>query len=220
MPHTKNRIQENTNYYFILKCLAGLGAAAVAAAGVVAAIAASKGTAVATAALTTKALAATAAVGTTAAASIALPIVGAALLIGGICLLPFLFCRGGARPAPYVVTGPVYPAYRGGWWSNFWAPAPVVYGRGFGRGPVVGGQIHRHPPVAPPFGAYQHQHGHPPTAPFGGSRTHHQHGQGTFFGNERAPAQGHHGGMNPFGGHHGDGHHTGPSFGHGHHGHH
>ena len=145
MPQTKKKTLDNNNYYFVLKCLAGLGAAAIAAAGVIAAIAASKGTAVAATVVTAKALAATAAVGTSvAAASIALPIIiGAAALIGAICLLPLLFCRS-ARPATYVATGPGYVPYRGGWWSNFWNPTPVGYVGGLGRAPF-GGRVHGHP---------------------------------------------------------------------------
>ncbi|KTD51178.1 hypothetical protein [Legionella quateirensis] len=147
IPNKKNEADDNNNYSFLLKCMAGVGAALVAA-GIITAIALT--TSAKTAAATSMAVGATAAAFTF---TPIIPIVGiAALIIASICVLPFLF----SSRSTYVVGGS--PGYRnsGFFGSSIFTPPIIVtpgsghhhnhhhnhhhgHGGGFGGGSVFGG---------------------------------------------------------------------------------
>ena len=95
----KKKHLENTCYNFTLNCLAALSAAAVVA-GAFIASAATHGAA---AAITTKALFASTVASTgIASGAFGLTLGGLALLVAGVCLLPYLICR---RMGAVVVSG-------------------------------------------------------------------------------------------------------------------
>ncbi len=149
MPQKKT--QDDTCYHFTLKCLAGLFTAAAVAAGVIMAATASTAAAVSTTALATTALA-TSALMATSLLPIGLGLGGALLLIGGICLLPCLFCRS-SRPTTYVTT-----PNTGGWFSTFPFWSTPTFGSGYS-----GYQPSFRPGVTGGVGYSSHQHGHQPT---------------------------------------------------------
>lgn len=159
MHQPKKKQHDNTCYNFTLKCLAALSAAAVVA-GAFIASAATHGAAAASAAITTNTLVATtvASAGVTA---LGLTLGGVALLIAGVCLIPYLICRS-MGPSVYGYT----------------APSAVVSGPGiFGRGsrrfmpeeyiPVSAGGVYPSMPYVRPSTRGgdlfpMHHHGHQP----------------------------------------------------------
>ncbi|KTD78393.1 hypothetical protein [Legionella waltersii] len=141
----KSRVEkenENTNYYFLLKCLGALTAAAVITAGIVGAV-------------MYKASAATAvgfAVGATASAPIAPFILGPMLLIalGAVCLLPFIFCTGSSSGYTYPRTTSVYT---GAHYPPSYTPFPTFFPS---ERVVISGNVHGYPSSG-------RQHEHPPS---------------------------------------------------------
>ena len=171
MHQPKKKQQDNTCYNFTLKCLAALSAAAVVA-GAFIASAATHGAA---AAITTKALVTSTTVASAGIASgvltLGLTLGGVALLIAGVCLLPYLICRS-MGPSAYVTRTPGASAVSG----------PGIFGRGYRPFipsviPVSAGGVYPSMPyIRPPTDGGDfypsHQHGHQP----GGAFPSHQHG--------------------------------------------
>jgi hypothetical protein len=142
MKSKAERDNDNTNYYFLLKCLGGFAAAALLTAGVVGAVMYNASAATA---------AGFAVGGAVASAPIAPFILGPMLLIalGAVCLLPFIFCTGGSsgynstylRTSPYPSSG-LYnsPAYSSPWFF----PSPAVVTSGNYHGHTSHGPVHTH----------------------------------------------------------------------------
>lgn len=143
---------DNTNYSFMLKCMAAVGAAVLAAGAI---------TAIALAA-TAKTAAAGMAVGATALAfSPIIPIIGiATLIIASLCVLPFLFT---GSSSTYVATTGPRTSYWGGYTPFF---TPVVTTGGFGHH-----HHHHHGHDGGGIFGGGHHHGH-------GDTHHHGHGGG------------------------------------------
>jgi hypothetical protein len=157
----KKSHQEKPNHYFILKCLAVLGAAALASTAIIAIMTSCKGASV-SAIFATKTLAATSTIGASAIAiSPVFAILGAALLIGAILLLPWLLSRANRS----VTRETTNPAYRTGWWPSFWAPRPMIPHPVIAIPNAIPGGItphHHHHSHAPQI-FHPHQHNHTPS---------------------------------------------------------
>lgn len=142
---------ENTNNYFLLKCLAGFSLAAVATAGIIAAAVFNSSTA-----------AGAGLVIGGAAATMVTPFILAPLLliaVGTLALMPFLFgCSGGSNyrstyvstsPMPYYSSGWYGPNYRGSTFFSTPIVTPGNYHGHVGSGPIHGhgnsGPVHSHP---------------------------------------------------------------------------
>jgi hypothetical protein len=140
--------QEKTNYSFVLKCLAGLTAAAVIAAGIIAAIATKVSAAVLTG-IAAKTMLAAAAL-TTPIGPIIGAIFGGLAFVALVIALPLLLIDRNSS------TATVSSGYFGGWGytpsyrSTFYNPAPAYsYGSG---------TVHTHP--GPSSNIHTHTHGH------------------------------------------------------------
>ncbi len=160
MLNVTKKKHDNTNYSFTFLCLEALVSAAIVTAGLLAG-AAEYRTAIEATASTTKALT-TSAIVTSSVLPIVLPVVGILLLIGGICLLPYLFSEN-TRSTTYVnLSSRPYSNWNSG--PSWWSPS---YGGG------NAGNQHSHPPAY--TGSHtNHQHDHTPTHT--GGYDSHQHG--------------------------------------------
>ncbi|PWY56052.1 hypothetical protein DGG96_08920 [Legionella qingyii] len=153
----KNKQQEDdTNYSFLLKCMAAFSAAAIATAGVIAAVSL-KSAAVATTALAAKTLLASAFIFT--------PVLPIALFaIGLMLVVPFLF---GCNNNTYTTVRTTTPGYRSYGSYSFYTPSSVYNGfpySDYGTGTV--------------YASTAHSHGHPTSGTVHGHSSSHVHGHG------------------------------------------
>lgn len=145
--------EDNANYWFILKCLGAITAAAVITAGIIVAVAAKASVATLAGVATSAVLAGPIA-----------PLAGLLVLIGAVCLLPFLFVGDSCARVSTQSYGLVYGrSYQ----PTFYPPTPVIIGGGgygnshqHGHGGVFGGStggtVHGHD-----GGGHGHSHSHP-----------------------------------------------------------
>lgn len=145
---------DNTNHSFLLKCMAAMGAAAIAG-GILTALAITASTAT-----TTTGLAAGAAI----TFSPIIPIVAIAAIIGAVCLLPLLFIGSISGGTTYVASSTPSSNYWGsyGYTPAFYAPSRSYYPpttttthHHASSGGGWGGTVHTHPDS----GSNVHGHG-------------------------------------------------------------
>lgn len=163
---SNKQVQNNKNFYFMLKCAAALTAAALVTAGIIAAVATKTGGA--------------ALLFVPVVASPIVPIlIGLAATVGLLCCLPFLFVGGSSRRSSWFSPGFFGSSIYSRPYYNPICPTGTIYRRDTYR------QVHFHgdpgtsvglPPMGGPSHVHRHgggQFGHPPRpAPSHGGHVH------------------------------------------------
>ncbi|MCE0723978.1 hypothetical protein [Legionella resiliens] len=137
---TKKKQEDDTNYTFLLRCMAALTAAAIVTAGVIAAVTLKSAAAATTAALATNPLLASAFIFT--------PILPIALVaIGLVFVLPFLFsCNNNTYTTVRTTAAPGYSSYS--FYSPLYTTSDPYYDGHYDTGTTV-------------YVNNDHSHGHP-----------------------------------------------------------
>ncbi|MCW8443464.1 hypothetical protein OQJ19_14775 [Fluoribacter gormanii] len=152
MTKKNNQQEDDTNYSFLLKCMAALSAAAIATAGIIAAVSL-KSAAVATTAIAAKTLLAS--------AFIFAPVLPIALFaIGLMLVVPFLF---GCNNNTYTTVRTTTPGYNGIY--SFYPPSSVYNGFSYSDNGA-----------STVYASSNHSHGHTTSGTVHGHSDSHMHG--------------------------------------------